>query len=63
VRRNTSYGSMSLKNKSRDQSQRLLGEGMLFGFVIFATLSTRAPTTGLKAIYWALLVDLEHVKQ
>jgi hypothetical protein len=62
VRRNTPYGSMSLKNKGRDQSQRLLGEGMLFGFVIFATLSTRVPTIRLKAIYWAFLVDLDHVK-
>jgi hypothetical protein len=48
MRRNTPYGSMSLKNKGRDQSQRLLGEGMLFGFVIFATLSTRAPTIRVK---------------
>jgi hypothetical protein len=62
VRRNTSYESMSLKNKGRDQSQRLLGEGMLLGIVIFATVSTQVPTTGLKAIYWPFLVDLDHVK-
>ena len=63
MRRNTPYGSMSLKDKGRDQSQRLMMEGMLFGIVIFARVSTRAPTTGLRAIYWDFLVDLEHVKQ
>jgi hypothetical protein len=62
MRRNTPYGSMSLKKKGKDQPQMLLREGMLFGIVIFATLSTRAPTTELRSIYWAFLVDLEHVK-
>jgi hypothetical protein len=62
MKRNTPYGSMSLKNKGRDQCQRLLGEGMLLGIVIFATVSTQVPTIGLKAIYWPFLVDLEHVK-
>jgi hypothetical protein len=36
---------------------------MLFGHVIFAMLSSRAPTIELRAICWDLSVDWEHVNR
>jgi hypothetical protein len=36
---------------------------MLFEHVISTTLNIRAPTIDLRAICWALTMDLEHVKQ
>jgi hypothetical protein len=40
-----------------------LGEEMLFGHVISSVSNSRAPTTELRAICWALSVDLEHVNR
>jgi hypothetical protein len=49
--------------RHQEPRAKLMGEGMFFGHVVSAILSLRAPTTELRAICWANLVDLDHVNQ
>jgi hypothetical protein len=50
------------KKQGQGSVSKASGGGNVTWNCNFSTVSTQVPTTGLKAIYWPFLVDLDHVK-